>query len=92
VTSHDNQRLLSQDNEIHPSYGTRNSDHSDSEPDVQVKDGHRDNISVKVAFIHVVGDLIQSIGVLVAAFIIYFKVSRMTFTGRYSSISYTSTL
>ncbi|KAL3889952.1 hypothetical protein ACJMK2_002267 [Sinanodonta woodiana] len=31
------------------------------------------NLNVKAAFIHVVGDFIQSIGVLVAAFIIYFK-------------------
>ncbi|KAK3596554.1 hypothetical protein CHS0354_027008 [Potamilus streckersoni] len=31
------------------------------------------NLNVKAAFIHVVGDLVQSIGVLVAAFIIFFK-------------------
>ncbi|KAK3579809.1 hypothetical protein CHS0354_021000 [Potamilus streckersoni] len=31
------------------------------------------NLNVKAAFIHVVGDLIQSIGVLVAAIIIFFK-------------------
>ncbi|GFS08499.1 zinc transporter 2 [Elysia marginata] len=35
---------------------------------------HKDsNINVKAAFIHVLGDFFQSIGVLVAAFIIYFK-------------------
>ena len=33
------------------------------------------NINVRAAFIHVLGDLIQSIGVLIAAFIIKFKVS-----------------
>ena len=39
------------------------------------KDNERDsNINVKAAFIHVIGDLLQSIGVLVAALIIYFKV------------------
>jgi Co/Zn/Cd efflux system component len=32
------------------------------------------NINVRAAFIHVVGDLIQSIGVLIAAIIIFFKV------------------
>ena len=32
------------------------------------------NINVKAAFIHVVGDFCQSVGVLVAAIIIYFKV------------------
>uniref|UniRef100_A0A8C0IQX1 Solute carrier family 30 member 2 n=1 Tax=Chelonoidis abingdonii TaxID=106734 RepID=A0A8C0IQX1_CHEAB len=31
------------------------------------------NTSVQAAFIHVVGDLLQSIGILVAAYIIYFK-------------------
>ncbi|CAM2104793.1 proton-coupled zinc antiporter SLC30A2 isoform X1 [Caretta caretta] len=31
------------------------------------------NTSVQAAFIHVVGDLLQSVGVLVAAYIIYFK-------------------
>ncbi|KAJ8322015.1 LOW QUALITY PROTEIN: hypothetical protein KUTeg_000486 [Tegillarca granosa] len=31
------------------------------------------NINVRAAFVHVIGDLIQSIGVLIAAFIIYFK-------------------
>nr|XP_056703662.1 proton-coupled zinc antiporter SLC30A2 [Euleptes europaea] len=31
------------------------------------------NTSVRAAFIHVIGDLLQSIGVLVAAYIIYFK-------------------
>lgn len=35
---------------------------------------HGDNINVKAAFIHVVGDLIQSIGVLIAAIIIFVKV------------------
>ncbi|XP_012943706.1 zinc transporter 2 [Aplysia californica] len=34
---------------------------------------HNSNINVKAAFIHVIGDLFQSVGVLVAAFIIYFK-------------------
>ena len=37
----------------------------------------KDNINVKAAFIHVLGDLLQSVGVLVAAFIIYFKVSNL---------------
>lgn len=37
--------------------------------------GGHDNTSVRAAFIHVVGDLLQSIGVMVAAIIIYFWVS-----------------
>lgn len=32
------------------------------------------NINVRAAFIHVLGDFIQSIGVFVAALIVYFKV------------------
>lgn len=36
------------------------------------------NINVQAAFIHVVGDLCQSVGVLVSAFIIYFKVRHLT--------------
>ncbi|CAD5115078.1 DgyrCDS4093 [Dimorphilus gyrociliatus] len=33
----------------------------------------KENINVRAAFIHVVGDFIQSIGILIAAFIIYYK-------------------
>lgn len=35
---------------------------------------HQSDINVRAAFIHVIGDLVQSIGVLLAAIIIYFKV------------------
>ncbi|KAG8431513.1 hypothetical protein GDO86_018466 [Hymenochirus boettgeri] len=35
--------------------------------------GSRGNTSVRAAFIHVIGDLLQSIGVMVAAIVIYFK-------------------
>ncbi|XP_055339557.1 proton-coupled zinc antiporter SLC30A2-like isoform X2 [Paramacrobiotus metropolitanus] len=34
---------------------------------------HGTNINVRAAFIHVVGDLFQSVGVLIAAYIIYYK-------------------
>ena len=39
------------------------------------EDFHHDkkNINVRAAFIHVIGDFIQSVGVLVAALVIYFK-------------------
>ena len=33
------------------------------------------NINVHAAFIHVLGDLIQSIGIVVAGYIVWFKVS-----------------
>ena len=49
-----------------------NSPSSNSDqPKLQKKKG---NINVRAAFIHVLGDLIQSIGVLIAALIIFFKV------------------
>lgn len=41
--------------------------------------GGHDNTSVRAAFIHVVGDLLQSIGVMVAAIIIYFWVGFIYF-------------
>ena len=41
-------------------------------PNVRIK--KHTNINVRAAFIHVIGDLFQSIGVVVAAYIIRFKV------------------
>ena len=41
---------------------------------VPVVGSNTGNINVRAAFIHVLGDMVQSIGVVVAAFIIYFKV------------------
>lgn len=35
--------------------------------------GHSENLNVRAAFIHVLGDVLQSIGVFCAAIIIYFK-------------------
>lgn len=35
--------------------------------------GEKENINVKAAFIHVIGDFLQSLGVFVAAIVIYFK-------------------
>ncbi|CAH1121044.1 unnamed protein product [Ceutorhynchus assimilis] len=36
-------------------------------------DHHKENINVRAAFIHVIGDFLQSAGVLVAAIVIYYK-------------------
>jgi len=62
----------------------------DAEDHLRVADSHEDmvtmttrmtstdesrNINVKAAFIHVIGDLLQSFGVLVAAYIIFYKVA-----------------
>ena len=45
--------------------------------DIEVhKQPHPKNINVRAAFIHVIGDILQSIGVLIAAVIIKFKVNR----------------
>lgn len=35
---------------------------------------NKQNINVRAAFIHVIGDFLQSFGVLLAAIVIYFKV------------------
>lgn len=53
--------------------------HNDAESglDDDLKGEHtKKNINVRAAFIHVLGDFIQSIGVFIAALIIYFKVFR----------------
>lgn len=36
---------------------------------------HSENINVRAAYIHVIGDFLQSFGVLIAAVVIYFYVS-----------------
>ena len=35
----------------------------------------KENINVRAAFIHVLGDVVQSVGVLIAAYIIKYKVN-----------------
>ena len=35
--------------------------------------GHTDNINVKAAYIHVLGDMLQSVGVMIAAALIWWK-------------------
>jgi len=52
--------------------------HSHKSHDEEAHDGHahskeKENINVKAAFIHVVGDFLQSLGVFTAALVIYFK-------------------
>lgn len=47
----------------HSHHGSESHDHS-----------HEENVNVRAAFIHVLGDFLQSFGVLVAAIVIYFKV------------------
>jgi len=39
----------------------------------------KQNINVRAAFIHVLGDIVQSVGVLIAAYIIKFKVKTHLF-------------
>ena len=36
---------------------------------------HKQNINVRAAMVHAIGDLVQSVGILVAALVIFFKVS-----------------
>lgn len=59
--------------------------HGHSHGGVEAKHKHehgaagKDNINVRAAFIHVIGDFIQSLGVLIAAFVIYYKVCGIFF-------------
>ena len=41
----------------------------------RLKQESSENINVRAAFLHVIGDLIQSIGVVIAGYIIWFRVS-----------------
>lgn len=54
---------------------------TDSDNDTQAANGQ--NINVRAAFIHVVGDFFQSLGVLIAAYIIYYHVIRRICTDNY---------
>ena len=47
--------------------------------DTNVRVKKHTNINVRAAFIHVIGDLFQSIGVVAAAYIIRFKVLSFTY-------------
>lgn len=53
--------------------------HNDGEHSTNLENGHKSqhdqNINVRAAYIHVIGDFIQSFGVLVAAIVIYYRVS-----------------
>lgn len=53
-------------------------DHHDTDVEVEgqpaANSRTEENINLRAAFIHVLGDLVQSIGVFVAAIVIYFKV------------------
>ena len=65
-----------------PSHSGSSHGHSHADPESQPlisSNNHshhtqQENINVRAAFIHVVGDFVQSIGVFIAAVIIYFKV------------------
>ncbi len=41
----------------------------------KTKQDNSENINVRAAFVHVIGDLIQSIGVVIAGYIIWIRVS-----------------
>ena len=47
-----------------------------AEPNSNIRMKNHTNINVRAAFVHVIGDLFQSIGVVIAAYIIRFKVHR----------------
>lgn len=51
----------------------------DSDDQHSDKNNTGQNINVRAAFIHVIGDFFQSLGVLIAAYIIYYHVSTCFF-------------
>lgn len=57
-------------------HGSHKSNRSIENEKINIEDLSHDrkNINVRAAFIHVIGDFIQSVGVFVAALAIYFKV------------------
>jgi len=59
---------LSTGNNLH------NHQHHHEEEDTESNESHaaQQNVNVKAAMIHVIGDTIQSVGVIIAALIIYF--------------------
>lgn len=64
---------------LHKPYTTDHShdhqSHKQSEKEeVTTAEEGEENINVRAAFIHVIGDLLQSLGVMIAAFVIYFRV------------------
>uniref|UniRef100_A0A094ZEU5 Zinc transporter 2 n=2 Tax=Schistosoma TaxID=6181 RepID=A0A094ZEU5_SCHHA len=58
--------------ETHVNHLTINNHSHEINHDIH-KEFNRPNITVRAAFIHVIGDLLQSIGVMIAAMVIYFQ-------------------
>ena len=50
-------------------------------PSTEPKKKKQKNINIRAAIIHVIGDLIQSIGVLIAAYVIKYRVRFFVFVG-----------
>lgn len=64
--------LLNQSGHLH-SHGHTHSHGSPGQGQGQGQRGHG-SLAVRAAFIHALGDLVQSVGVLIAAYIVRFKV------------------
>ncbi|XP_067111733.1 proton-coupled zinc antiporter SLC30A8 [Osmerus mordax] len=60
-------------NHAHGDHGDSDVEHQGTKPEPGVKARAQANASVRSAFVHVLGDLLQSISVLVSAVIIFFK-------------------
>ncbi len=62
----------------HGGHGHGNKESAGDTPSSRVKSHVRaENINVRAAFIHVIGDLVQSIGVVIAGYIISFWVGHV---------------
>lgn len=54
-------------------HGTHGHSHGGGAGGGNAGHGHSENINVRAAFVHVLGDVLQSIGVFCAAIVIYFQ-------------------
>ncbi|XKL68844.1 hypothetical protein PGB90_006613 [Kerria lacca] len=57
----------------HHHHHSHDSEVANENSDHATKNKHSENINVRAAYIHVIGDFIQSFGVLIASLIIYYK-------------------
>lgn len=65
---------LHQNSHVHTACGGGGSCGNSSSPAQETRPSEKQNINVRAAFIHIIGDLLQSVGVFIAATIIYYKV------------------
>ena len=81
--SHDNGHVSSEDTDYTVQIRSTHSPEDATETHEESPGDQNTNINVRAAMVHVIGDLIQSVGVLVAAIIIKFKVNGKTYVSTF---------